>query len=82
MLRNGRPQFIPKGGSIPNYEIIIERFEEAMNVTHPIFDAGEMHFNKTDQTLELYGTPALLERLKLVNDALVRIREVLQGRFR
>jgi Ca2+-binding EF-hand superfamily protein len=77
---HGEPRFNDKNSSSPNYELMIERFEQVMNNISPVFDSEGFRFNKTDQTRELLRGPGHMEeRERLVADCLMRAGEILQG---
>ena len=79
----GEPHFHNKVTGQVDYEAVIDKFEEVMNITSPVFEAQGFRFNKTDQTMDLYGRGAeAQERESVVMDALSRARQVLQGDLR
>ena len=59
---------------------MIEMFDISMRVMSQTFEAEGFMFNKSDQTLELYSSPDLLQvRESFVAEGLLRIREVYHG---
>ena len=75
---NAEPKFVPKGKNQLDFSLISSVFEEAMEITHPMFDSFDFRFNKTDQTREYYIEPTSKNREAIVVSSLQRIREILQ----
>jgi Ca2+-binding EF-hand superfamily protein len=73
------PQFLNKKSASPEFDIMVQKFEETMRVTHPIFDSKQLHFCKTDQTLEHYGLPIWNERDTVLRESVERMRQVIMN---
>lgn len=73
------PRFAIKKSQRPDYDSIERVFEESMNITHPVFEGEHFHYNKTDQTLEACQEPEKSSRETLIEGALQRIKNVVEG---